>query len=78
MCTNFEKAYIRPFHYFERSYSFSKFIMNFCAIPKKYVMRNKYKDQMQYFCEKNYFYKTHKSSFDNHTYKHKFNVCMEY
>lgn len=71
---NSNKMYIRPFHYFENDLSFKKFIDKFCVVPRKYPIRNKSEDQMDYFCEKAYFYRQYRSVFDNMTYKTMFEV----
>lgn len=74
MCKNLKEAYIRPFHFFEKDYSFKKLMDDFCAIPKKNPVRNKHVDQMQYFCEACYFYKRYSCAFDNETYQNIFKV----
>lgn len=74
MSDNLKKAYVRPFHFYEESYSFKQLITEFCLVPKNYPIRNKSAHKMRYFCEKCYFYKQYTSAFDNETYKNKFEV----
>lgn len=66
--TEWKNAFIRPFHFFDKKYSFQKLVQEFTHVPKGIPKRNIYKQQMQYFCEQVYFYRNSKCAFDNATY----------